>query len=394
LFLEKYNLSAESNLSQLHDYASELGAMLPNWKAAKAAQYCAKTGDVWDIYLHALDLAMPKNNTDEAIVASSSRISQFCRELTEAGVGSEQIDIYAKLPEVTRASNEIPKRQLEQRLPYPPKTLKHFSLEEELRIIQNINTTKIPTIQDLADYKPGYSWYCIGYIKNKGEAKNNPKPRQFLSMEKNLEHAKELLIWIQDAIATRKLRDPVYSISGKCNTGVFSKFLKPYSITAKRLRKIGGKHASRVHDWFDSGKYYAKGDTSDSDLDSDPELDPKTLAPTPKPINENTSEIKDIYDLYGIRPCHGDIQPWSLLPTCCRRRDQSRESLRILQEIFREGIDRGRVHDGLLLSRWYRGRQECAGRSDVLSDGQNSRCGRPVRHRPMFQVRHYNGCCQ
>ncbi|RIB20580.1 hypothetical protein C2G38_2035143 [Gigaspora rosea] len=115
------------------------------------AQYCAKTGDVWDIYLHALDLAMPKNNTDEAIVASSSRISQFCRELTEAGVGSEQIDIYAKLPEVTRASNEIPKRQLEQRLPYPPKTLKHFSLEEELRIIQNINTTKIPTIQDLAD---------------------------------------------------------------------------------------------------------------------------------------------------------------------------------------------------------------------------------------------------
>jgi hypothetical protein len=36
LFLEKYNLSAESNPSQLRDYASELGAMLPNWKAHKS----------------------------------------------------------------------------------------------------------------------------------------------------------------------------------------------------------------------------------------------------------------------------------------------------------------------------------------------------------------------
>ncbi|CAG8748213.1 16565_t:CDS:1, partial [Acaulospora morrowiae] len=36
-------------------------------------------------------------------------------------------------------------------------------------------------------------------------------------------------------------------ISGKCSTEVFSKFLKPYGITAKRLRKIRGKDASRVH---------------------------------------------------------------------------------------------------------------------------------------------------
>ncbi|RIB08814.1 hypothetical protein C2G38_2210659 [Gigaspora rosea] len=352
LILNKYNLSAESNPLQLRTHADELGTMLPDWKARKdvkealhrrlfkdnqiealvpnnkkkrltikeRAQYCAKTEVVWDIWLHALDLAVPKNNTDEAIVAVSSCLSQFRKELAEAGVNPEQINTYAKLS------------------------------EEGLRRIQNINTTKIPTMQDLADvimmlsmrpaevatlriihyeagesnppewYKPGYSWYCIGYIKNKGEAKNNLKPRQFLSMEKNPERAKELLTWIQDAIATRKLRDPVYSISGKRSTGVFSKFLKPYSITAKRLRKIGGKHASRVHGGqnptsqhlellsriamrhnigrFDSGKYYAKGDTSNSDLDSDPEPEPETLAPTPKPINENTSEIEDIYDLY------------------------------------------------------------------------------------------------
>jgi len=308
-FLSKYNLSAESNPLQLRAHADELDTMLPDWKARKdvkealrrrlfknnkiealvpdkrgkkltikeRAQYCAKTEDVWDIWLHALDLAVPKNNTDEAIVAASSRVSQFRRELAEAGVDPEQIHIYAKLPDVTRASNKIQEKKLEQQLPNPPKTPKHFSLKEGLKRIQNIDTTKIPTMQDLADvimmlsmrpaevttlriihyepneldppiwYKSGYSWYCTGYIKNKGEAKNNPEPRQFLSMEKNPERAKELLTWIQDAIATGKLCNPVYSINGKRSTGVFSKFLKPYGITAKRLRKIGGKHASRVH---------------------------------------------------------------------------------------------------------------------------------------------------
>ncbi|CAG8754157.1 3268_t:CDS:1, partial [Cetraspora pellucida] len=63
-------------------------------------QYCAKTKDMWDIWLHALNLAVSKNNTDEAIVAASSCVSQFRRKLAEARVGSEQIYIYAKLSEV------------------------------------------------------------------------------------------------------------------------------------------------------------------------------------------------------------------------------------------------------------------------------------------------------
>ncbi|RIB08433.1 hypothetical protein C2G38_2211653 [Gigaspora rosea] len=403
-FLNKYNLSAESNPLQLRTHADELGTMLPDWKARKdvkealcwrlfkenqiealvpnnkkkrltikeRAQYCAKTGDVWDIYLHALDLAEIKNDADKEIVASSSRLSQFRKELTEAGVDLEQINIYAKLPNITQASNKIQKRKLEQGLISRPKMPKHFSLEEGLRRLQNIRTTETPTLQDLADglrrlqnirttetptlqdladvimmlsmrpakattlriihyepdesnplewYNPDYSWYCTGYIKNKGEAKNNSEPRPFLSMEKNPECARELLTWIQNAIVIGKLRDPVYSINGKRSTGVFSKFLKPYGITAKRLRKIGGKHASRVHggqnstsqhlaflsriamrhkmDRHDSGMYYTEGDTSDSDLDSNLEPEPKTLASTPKLINENTSEIEDIYDLYG-----------------------------------------------------------------------------------------------
>ncbi|KAG9288577.1 hypothetical protein G9A89_008449 [Geosiphon pyriformis] len=328
--LNKYNLSTESNPLQLRAYANELGTMLPDWKAHKdvketfrqclfkenqietlvpdkrgknltvkeRVRYCAKTEDVSDIWLHALDLAVPKNNTDKAIVAASFCLSQFRKKLAEAGVDSEQINTYAKLPDITQAFNQR---------------------------LQNIHTTETPTLQNLVDvimmlsmrpaeattlriiyYKPDesnppewynsdYSWYCTG----------------------------KLLTWIQNAIAIGKLHDPVYSINEKRSTGIFSKFLKPYGITAKRLRKIRGKHASRVHggqnptsqhltflsriamrhrmDRHDPGMYYAEGDTSDSDLDSDLKPEPETQAFITKPIDKKTftSEIKDIYDLYG-----------------------------------------------------------------------------------------------
>ncbi|CAJ0866970.1 2169_t:CDS:2 [Entrophospora sp. SA101] len=111
---EKYNLSTESSPSQLRVYASELGAMLPDWKARKSvkealrrrlfkeyqikalvpdkrnekltikerAQYCAKTEDPYDIWLHALDLIKTKNNSDEEIVASNSRLTLFPQHLS------------------------------------------------------------------------------------------------------------------------------------------------------------------------------------------------------------------------------------------------------------------------------------------------------------------------
>ncbi|CAG8589154.1 15508_t:CDS:2 [Cetraspora pellucida] len=152
------------------------------------------------------------------------------------------------------------------------------------------------------------------------EAKNNPEAQQFLFMEKNSEHAKELLTWIQNAIATRKLCNSVYNINKKYSTGVFSKILKSYDIIAKRLRKIGSKHASRVHDsqnptsqhleflsrvamrhkidHHNSGIYYTKSNTSNSNLDSDSKPEPEALDSTPKAINENTSKIENIYALY------------------------------------------------------------------------------------------------
>ncbi|GBB95958.1 hypothetical protein RclHR1_02650029 [Rhizophagus clarus] len=40
---------------------------------------------------------------------------------------------------------------------------------------------------------------------------------RLLSMEKDSERARELLTWIQDAIKAGKLRDPVYTETGKCD---------------------------------------------------------------------------------------------------------------------------------------------------------------------------------
>ncbi|CAG8673003.1 21115_t:CDS:2 [Dentiscutata erythropus] len=242
------------------------------------AKYCAKTG--------------PKSNDNKEIVAGCSRLSLFRNELLKIGIAHELIDTYAK------DSNG-------------------------LKRIQNIDTTKDPSLQDFADimmmlcmrpaevsslqinhyevdpssppawHKNSYSWYCTRYAKNKGENKDNPEPHPFLAMEKNPEHARTLFIWIQEAIKARKLGDPTFSENGKWNTRAFSKFLKPYKITPKILRKIGGKHACRAHGGpnpthqhldllnrialrhkivrLDAGKNYTIGDTESEKSDSEPE---------------------------------------------------------------------------------------------------------------------------
>ncbi len=106
----------------------------------------------------------------------------------------------------------------------PDRILMHCSLARVSKRLQNINTSKTPTREDLADviimlsmrpaevrslqinhyelnlskisawYEEGYSWYCTGYLKSRGENKKNPVSQPFLSMEKNPEYAKELLI--------------------------------------------------------------------------------------------------------------------------------------------------------------------------------------------------------
>ncbi|CAJ0830233.1 8849_t:CDS:2, partial [Entrophospora sp. SA101] len=83
--LKKYNLTIESNPSQLCDYASELNqikALVPDKRNEKLtikerAEYCTKSGDPFDIFANTLDLMKTKNNSDKEKVASSSRLTLF-----------------------------------------------------------------------------------------------------------------------------------------------------------------------------------------------------------------------------------------------------------------------------------------------------------------------------
>jgi hypothetical protein len=329
----------------------QIEALVPDKRKEKLtieerAKYCAKTGDKWDIFIHARDIG-PKSNDDKEIVAGCSRLSLFHNKLQEAGIARELIDTYAKDSVVTTASNKIQKEQTDQNLANNRlKNRPHFSLEKELKRIQNIDTTKDPSMQDLADvmvmlsmrpaevsslqinhyevdlsnhpawYENGYSWYYTGYKKNKGEYKDNPEPRPFVSMEKDLERARTLLIWIQEAIKAGKLSDPTFSENGKRNTRAFSKFLKPHKITPKTLRKIGGKHACRVHGGpnathqnldrlnrqalrhkivhHDAGKNYAIGDTESEDSGPEDEHNSE-----PESESAENDEISDIINMYS-----------------------------------------------------------------------------------------------
>ena len=222
----------------------------------------------------------------------------------------------------------------------PGRTPEHFTFEKVLRRLQNIDTSKIPSMQDLADvivmlsmrpaevsslqiinykpdsedlpawYKAGYSWYCTGCRKQR----DKPMPMRLLSMEKDPERARELLTWIQDAIKAGKLRDPVYTETGKRNNVPFAKFIKSLKtnqdedeITPELLRKIGAKHASMVHagpnptpqhldnlseialrhkiNRLDAGKNYALGDPKSK---KEPKSEPET-SDSPKPQTQASS---------------------------------------------------------------------------------------------------------
>ena len=127
---------------------------------------------------------------------------------------------------------------------------------------------------------------------------------------------KKNFIQIQEAIKVEKLIDPTFSENGKRNTRAFSKFLKPHKITPKILRKIGGKHACRVHGGpnathqnldrlnrmalrhkiirHDAGKSYAIADTESED--SGPEDD---CNPEPESESAENDEISEIINMYN-----------------------------------------------------------------------------------------------
>ncbi|CAB4400296.1 unnamed protein product [Rhizophagus irregularis] len=323
------------------------------------AEFCATAGDAMDIFTHHLDLG-PKNKDENEIVAGVSRQSKFRVKLAEGGVNPAIIEEFAKDKKLIQDSNKIQKEQTKKRLANSGKIRipKHLSSARVLKRIQNMDVSKVPTKEDLVDvivmlsmrpaevrslqinhyepdpsnipawYKEGYSWYCTGYLKSKGEKKENPDPRPFLSMEKNPERARELLTWIQDAIKAKKLRDPVYTESGTRSAWPFNEFLKqePYKSIPKKLRDYGSKHASRIHggpkatpqhlklltrialrqesDRLDAGDNYAIGDTESEDngTESDHESEasdspkPQTQAssPAPQPNHQKSQQTMEM----------------------------------------------------------------------------------------------------
>ncbi|GBC18655.2 hypothetical protein GLOIN_2v1477332 [Rhizophagus irregularis DAOM 181602=DAOM 197198] len=192
------------------------------YSVRKRAQEVAKSEDKWDIFINTLSLGLKGNKDgvidDKEMVAFSSNQSRF-------------------------PSNKIQQERTEKRLANLGRTPEHFTFEKVHRRLQNIDTSKIPSMQDLADvivmlsmrpaevlsfqiinykpdsedlpawYKAGYSWYCTGCHKQR----DKQMPMRLLSMEKDPEHARKLLTWIQDAIKAGKLRDPVYTETGKCD---------------------------------------------------------------------------------------------------------------------------------------------------------------------------------
>ncbi|CAG8792774.1 11395_t:CDS:2, partial [Dentiscutata erythropus] len=104
-----------------------------------------------------------------------------------------------------------------------------FYLEKVQERLNKYNIPKSPSMQNLidiiimlcmrlADYNPDYSWYCIGYAKNKGEKSILDK---FPFLLKNKD--------------------------GNTNIAPLNQFLSHHRITSYMLKKIGADHASRVH---------------------------------------------------------------------------------------------------------------------------------------------------
>jgi hypothetical protein len=141
-------------------------------------------------------------------------------KLAEGGVETAIIDTFAKDQKLIQESNKIQKKRTKKRMANPDRIPIHFSLARVTERLQNMDVSKIPTREDLADvivmlsmrpaevrslqinhyeldplnipawYKEGYSWYCTGYLKSKEEKKENPNPGYFF-LWKRIQNAQE-----------------------------------------------------------------------------------------------------------------------------------------------------------------------------------------------------------
>ncbi|CAG8797217.1 18957_t:CDS:2, partial [Dentiscutata erythropus] len=213
----------------------------------------------------AYDLASSAPTT----VAGNSRLNLLRKELRSLEA-NYLITEATKIPFFTEEANQIQARKRILREINSYDCPEFFYLEKVQERLNKCNITKSSSMQNLIDvmimlcmrsadiknlrinqykpsheswYNPDYSWYCIGYAKNKGEVK---EPRPFLSIEKNPIRARELLIWIQRSILNKF---PFLLKDKNENTNVvpLNQFLSCHRITSYILRKIGADHTSRVH---------------------------------------------------------------------------------------------------------------------------------------------------
>ncbi|PKK55544.1 hypothetical protein RhiirC2_802116, partial [Rhizophagus irregularis] len=133
----------------------QIEALLPDKRKGKLtieerAKYCAKTGDFIDIVANHWCLG-PKSNDENEIVAGVARQSTFRMKLAEGGVDPTIIEEFAKDQKHIQESNEIQRKRTKKRMAKAQRIPKHFSLANVSKRIQNMDVSKIPTREDLAD---------------------------------------------------------------------------------------------------------------------------------------------------------------------------------------------------------------------------------------------------
>ncbi|RIB27461.1 hypothetical protein C2G38_2160557 [Gigaspora rosea] len=182
-------------------------------------------GNLSERDVKAISRALVETSSDH--VVALSHLSRLRRELQTLNA-SEKIISATLNPEITRSSNKIQKEYCEKHknegIDFPD----HFSLESVKKRLDLYDVSNTPDKQALAD----------------------DTPRVFRSLEKNEEQARQLLLWIQEAIVSGQLRDP-----GKLRSTYLSTFLKkdefipkPYKpLLPSSLRKLGSVFASVVH---------------------------------------------------------------------------------------------------------------------------------------------------
>ncbi|RIA82848.1 hypothetical protein C1645_834710 [Glomus cerebriforme] len=247
----------------------QIEALLPdkrkkNLTIEGKAEYCTKASDFIDIITNHWAVGL-KNKDENEIIVSVSRQSTFRVKLAEGDVDSAIIEEFAKDKNLIQDSNKIQKERTKKRMANLDRIPIHFSLANVSKRIQNIDISKISTRENLADVIVMLSM----------------RPA-----EKNPECARELLIWIQDAIKAKKLFDPVFTESKICNAWLFNEFLKQesYKTIPKKLRDYGSKHASRIY----------SGDTESED--SGPKND---CNPEPELESAENDEISEIINMYS-----------------------------------------------------------------------------------------------